>query len=136
MNPTSLEGELVVLNYSCGPYLSEDEQGGEEILTIWRVTNGKLSEVYHPHDPYIEDEQRPIELLKERGIRKVYTPTINAYVKTNEFLGLEMRNDGGEHQDEDGITDWIEYDGLCIDDYNYELLSKGGLDVILIKDLS
>lgn len=132
MDLKRLEGEFIVLNYSFGPYWNE-EIGGENALTIWQITGGKLEQRYHPGEPNEIDNERPVQLLRERGIRQVYTPSLDLYLKTNNFLGLEMRNDGGEHEDEDGITDWMEYDSLYEGDENWDRLKIAGLEILLIK---
>ena len=125
---------LIVLNYSFGPYWNE-EIGGEDALTIWNVLRGKINQVYHPGEPDEIDNGRPMLLLKERGIKEVYTPSIDLYLKTNNLLGLKMRYEGGEHTDGDGVTDWFEYSGLCIDDNHSDRLRSAGLDLLFFDSV-
>ena len=65
MNVNELEGKFIVLDYSFGPFWNE-ETGGEDVLTIWQIKNGRLEQRYHPGEPDIVDYQRPIDLLKKK----------------------------------------------------------------------
>ena len=57
------------------------------------------------------------------------------YVEKNEFLGLKMSYYGGEHFDDNGITDWVQYEALCPGDYNWDMLISEGLELIIVDSL-
>src|SRR3989344_4497999 len=112
MNLKSLKGKFVVLNYSFGPYWNE-ERWGDDVLTIWKIVRGKLSSVYHPGESDEIDDDYPIMQLKKRNIKKVYTPSIELFFRNEDFLGLKRYDELGEHDEDGGITDWLEYESLC-----------------------
>lgn len=133
MSNSKLEGKIIVLNYSFGPFFNEEE-GGEDLLTLWQVKRGKIEVYYHPGEPDtidVHEERREdaVRLLVSVGIKGIYTPSYGALNRERTFLGLKHDHCGGEHSDEMGTTDWLEYSGLCIGDYNWEKLERAGVKI-------
>lgn len=124
---------LIVLNYSFGPYFNE-EIGGENHVTLWRILNGKLDSVYHQGEPEEFDYEHFKNFLDKNKIRSLYSPSVELFYKKNNVFDLVRDRGPRKNIDENGdITDWVDYDPLCYGDYNESWLKSNGLELIIFN---
>lgn len=129
-----LEGRLVVLGYSFGPYWNE-EVGGCDNLTIWRLQNGKLTTFYHQGEPNKFDYERAIRSLEKRKVSVLYTPSPNLFYGMDTFLGLDRESQGDNFDDKGDITDWTKYEPICPGEYLWDILENAGIRLEVFDSL-
>ncbi|MBX4212456.1 hypothetical protein KW787_03330 [Candidatus Pacearchaeota archaeon] len=131
MHLKELERKYIVLNYSFGSYWG-DPEGGEDLLTIWKVKMGKLDSMFHPGEPdtiesEIESTREAIRLLNEHKITEVYTPYVNTFWRKSHFLGLKREYKGR------GQGEWLRYEPICIGEENWVTLKQNRVDIKLFN---